>query len=222
MLESSAAQCPPELSSVCESAAVAGYCGVLSSYLQDACGAHEGSSLTRTVLFGLQRPPLDGGASVVRLGDDSTVDDVAPYLVPFLVTNARECLQISAPSAAVSALTPQMHALPPFVPSLSPSLLRLSGVLSVSLIQYLTPNSPNSPALPLSLSPSLPLSLLFSSPSLLSSQVRVDVCGCHIRSIHDQAARQGRAGERRGPCQGRHPGTTRKHSVVLCVCVCCV
>lgn len=53
------------------------------------------------MLFGLQRPPLDGGASVVRLKEDSTVDDVAPYLVPFLVTNARETLQISAPMAAV-------------------------------------------------------------------------------------------------------------------------
>jgi len=100
MLESAAARCPSDLRSVCDSQAIAGYCGTLAAYLQDACGAHEGSSLTRTVLFGLQRPPLDGGASVVRLEEDSTVDDVAPYLVPFLITNARETLQISAPVAA--------------------------------------------------------------------------------------------------------------------------
>lgn len=101
MLESSTAQCPSNLRSICDSQAIAGYCGVLAAYLEDACGAHEGSSLTRTVLFGLQRPPLDGGASIVRLGEESTVDDVAPYLVPFLITNARETLQISAPPAAV-------------------------------------------------------------------------------------------------------------------------
>ena len=105
MLESSGlAQCPGDLRSICASSAMAGYCGVLAGYLQDACGAHEGSSLTRTVLFGLQRPPLDGGASVVRLADDSTMDDVAPYLVPFLITNARETLQISAPLAAVRTM----------------------------------------------------------------------------------------------------------------------
>lgn len=105
MLESAAARCPSDLRSVCDSQAIAGYCGTLAAYLQDACGAHEGSSLTRTVLFGLQRPPLDGGASVVRLEEDSTVDDVAPYLVPFLITNARETLQISAPVAAVRSCT---------------------------------------------------------------------------------------------------------------------
>lgn len=105
MLESAAARCPSDLRSVCDSQAIAGYCGTLADYLQDACGAHEGSSLTRTVLFGLQRPPLDGGASVVRLEGDSTVDDVAPYLVPFLITNARETLQISAPVEAVRSCT---------------------------------------------------------------------------------------------------------------------
>jgi hypothetical protein len=105
MLESAAAHCPSSLRSACDSQAIAGYCGTLATYLQDACGAHEGSSLTRTVLFGLQRPPLDGGASVVRLGAGSTVDDVAPYLVPFLITNARETLQISAPVAAVRSCT---------------------------------------------------------------------------------------------------------------------
>merc|ERR1719498_1806059 len=82
-LECSAARCPGDLRSVCESQAIAGYCGTLADYLKDACGAHEGSSLTRTVLFGLQRPPLDGGASVLRLREDSTVDDVAPYLCHF-------------------------------------------------------------------------------------------------------------------------------------------
>ena len=105
MLESAATRCPSVLRSVCDSQAIAGYCGTLADYLQDACGAHEGSSLTRTVLFGLQRPPIGAGASVVRLADGSTVDDVAPYLVPFLITNARETLQISAPVAAVSSCT---------------------------------------------------------------------------------------------------------------------
>ena len=100
-LHDSVASCPAALRSVCSDDLTAGYCGVLAEYLRDACGAHQGSSLSRTVLYGLQRPPLEAGPSVVRLDASSTADDVAPYLLPFLITNARSSLQLSAPPAAV-------------------------------------------------------------------------------------------------------------------------
>ena len=97
---------------------------MLANYLADACGAKPGKvSASRTSLYGLQRPPVGGGATIVRVGEGTSVDDAgavsvrayqmqanishawflnygdapaAPYLLPFLLTNARDSLTISA------------------------------------------------------------------------------------------------------------------------------
>lgn len=107
-LESAAAHCPGGLIAVCASSKTVGYAGVLAAYLADACGAHPGkASASRTSLYGLQRPPLNGKKTILRLDASVSPDDAAVYIVPFALTNARDSLEFSvAPdgSATYAAL----------------------------------------------------------------------------------------------------------------------
>jgi len=87
-----------------ESNAVKGYCTLLAEYILDACAPENNPRNgfgARTALWGLQKPPrveIDGvrqPSFVVRVNKDCSMDDVAPYLVSFLLTNAGEELFVS-------------------------------------------------------------------------------------------------------------------------------
>lgn len=83
-----------------------GYCRVILSYLADAAGPSNPRRTVgeRTGLYGLQRPPLQNGLTCVRLEkpkganlphQDVLFDDVIPFVLPFLATNARAQLVVS-------------------------------------------------------------------------------------------------------------------------------
>jgi hypothetical protein len=65
-----------------------GYCQLLIRYLVDACGPKRGIG-QRTSLYGLQRPPVNGQFTVLRVEKNTSFDDLAVHLLPFIVTNAR-------------------------------------------------------------------------------------------------------------------------------------
>jgi hypothetical protein len=77
-----------------------GYARVLRDYLVDACASNpkEGEG-ERTILFGLQRPPLNGQKSVFRCGAAASLDELAPYVVPFMCTNASGQFEVSVDPA---------------------------------------------------------------------------------------------------------------------------
>lgn len=73
---------------------VKGYCHLLAEYLVDACQESPktgGGNGGRTVLYGLQRPPLDT-ISVIR---GSNMNEIVPRLLPFLLTNAQNSVCVS-------------------------------------------------------------------------------------------------------------------------------
>jgi hypothetical protein len=81
-----------------------GYCREVLAYLLDAANGPRRGMGQRTALFGLQRPPL-GTKVCIRLEkpaagsnaphSDRVFDDLAPFLLPFLATNAKDQLTIS-------------------------------------------------------------------------------------------------------------------------------
>jgi hypothetical protein len=75
---------------------IRGYCAVLIEYLQNACRKNPklGSSPIRTVLYGLQRPPLHM-KTILRCTSHSTYDEFIPIYIIFHVTNARNQAEIS-------------------------------------------------------------------------------------------------------------------------------
>jgi hypothetical protein len=74
---------------------VRGYLRVLSSYLLEAAaGPREGHG-KRTALWGLQRPPIDGTKTLIRADASTPFDDIAPVLLPFAITNARDQALVS-------------------------------------------------------------------------------------------------------------------------------
>uniref|UniRef100_A0A7S2NQ89 Aldehyde dehydrogenase domain-containing protein n=2 Tax=Leptocylindrus danicus TaxID=163516 RepID=A0A7S2NQ89_9STRA len=78
-----------------EKKSVRGFCCELANYIADAVGPKAEVGGDRTVLWGLQRPPLNGTMSVIRCGRHTTLDDMLPAAIPFIITNAREQLEIS-------------------------------------------------------------------------------------------------------------------------------
>lgn len=82
-----------------------GYCRQLLAYLADAARGPQIGVGQRTALFGLQRPPLEGGMTCVRVEQEGDVfDDIAPFLLVFLATNARSQVMISLdPSLSLPA-----------------------------------------------------------------------------------------------------------------------
>lgn len=83
------------LSSISDDA-VRGFCVLLIEYLQNVCRRNpkSGFSASRTVHFGIQRPPL-GMKTVMRCSSDASWDDVAPIYLLFHVTNARDQAELS-------------------------------------------------------------------------------------------------------------------------------
>ena len=67
---------------------------MLVDYLRDACGPRTGPGKARETLYGWQRPPLHLQVAF-RLGASTSLDDVAPSLILFLATNARDQLGVS-------------------------------------------------------------------------------------------------------------------------------
>eukprot|EP00040_Diaphanoeca_grandis_P031008 m.184694 g.184694 ORF g.184694 m.184694 type:complete len:736 (+) comp32203_c1_seq1:199-2406(+) len=81
------------LRSLCTTPSANGYIHLITAYLKDAAGVpHEGYG-QRTTLWGLQRPPINGHKTEVRVSKDTHLDEVLMTLVPFAVTNA--CTQLS-------------------------------------------------------------------------------------------------------------------------------
>jgi hypothetical protein len=66
----------------------------MMDYLRDACGPRAGPGKARETLYGWQRPPLHLKVAF-RLEASTTIDDVAPSLILFLATNARDQLVVS-------------------------------------------------------------------------------------------------------------------------------
>ena len=100
-----------------ESVAVRGFCVLLLEYLADATKPNTNPSRgdsantggpNRSILFGLQRPPMDGSVTLLRCGAATPFDALAPTLLPFLVTNAAGSVCISV-DPANSALVEQLQ-----------------------------------------------------------------------------------------------------------------
>ena len=83
------------------SESVGGFCLLLKDYLADAVGANRGNGKDtggpdRTILYGLQRPPLNGQYTLLRCGKGTTFDELAPTLTPFYCTNAATSVKFHA------------------------------------------------------------------------------------------------------------------------------
>lgn len=77
---------------------IRGYCIELVNYLEDATRENPkpGHGSSRTVLWGLQRPPLMTGLETcIRCSKDVTMDAIAPYVIIFFATNARHQMELS-------------------------------------------------------------------------------------------------------------------------------
>ena len=88
------------------SASTRGYLRTIFDFLNDACGAHNNTGIdhVRTAVAGWQRPPLSGTASVLRVSDTTSIDALATYLLPYLCTNAKECVHVSVDPANTAAV----------------------------------------------------------------------------------------------------------------------
>jgi len=97
LLTRSEASFPASISALMEKVedpCVRGYCSLLVDYLRDACGPRAGPGKARETLYGWQRPPLHLRLAF-RLAASASLDDVAPSIVLFLATNARDQLVVS-------------------------------------------------------------------------------------------------------------------------------
>jgi len=82
------------------SPAVKGFCVLLMEYLVDASGVQRGDGTgtggpERTILFGMQRPPLNGQKNILRCNAKTMLDELAPTLLPFWCTNAADSMLVS-------------------------------------------------------------------------------------------------------------------------------
>eukprot|EP00041_Stephanoeca_diplocostata_P025030 m.647146 g.647146 ORF g.647146 m.647146 type:complete len:811 (-) comp22654_c1_seq1:955-3387(-) len=73
---------------------VRGYLKTVADYLVDACGPKRGYG-ARTTLWGLQRPPINGTVTELRVSDTTSLDSALMYALPFVMTNAAEQLAVS-------------------------------------------------------------------------------------------------------------------------------
>eukprot|EP00038_Savillea_parva_P008693 m.178581 g.178581 ORF g.178581 m.178581 type:complete len:736 (-) comp14577_c0_seq1:1650-3857(-) len=94
------AQTPPtnmaarEMVAAAESVLCEGYMTLVANYLQDAASGPKRGYGARTTLWGLQRPPLNT-TTVIRAGTEADPQDLALYLLPFHMTNARSQVAVS-------------------------------------------------------------------------------------------------------------------------------
>eukprot|EP00929_Paragymnodinium_shiwhaense_P101337 TRINITY_DN6434_c0_g1_i1.p1 TRINITY_DN6434_c0_g1~~TRINITY_DN6434_c0_g1_i1.p1 ORF type:complete len:737 (+),score=169.84 TRINITY_DN6434_c0_g1_i1:85-2211(+) len=80
-----------------------GYGIVCLEYLLDACfEPKQGKTGPRTCLFGMQRPPIDGSATILRCENGANVDLLLLHALPFAATNAHEQVHLSLSSSAQS------------------------------------------------------------------------------------------------------------------------
>jgi hypothetical protein len=87
-----------ELAERCKDKAIYGYCLELVHYLRDATEINpkRGFGKSRTALWGLQRPPiLMGPKTLIRCNESATFDALAPVLLLFFTTNARDQFELS-------------------------------------------------------------------------------------------------------------------------------
>eukprot|EP01062_Namystynia_karyoxenos_P077737 TRINITY_DN7883_c0_g1_i1.p1 TRINITY_DN7883_c0_g1~~TRINITY_DN7883_c0_g1_i1.p1 ORF type:complete len:725 (+),score=264.83 TRINITY_DN7883_c0_g1_i1:84-2258(+) len=80
-----------------QSTSAKGYLVLLLEYVADVCKQNPKQSITgpRSALFGLQRPPLGTGDTVIRVGKQTSLDTALASIVPLAATNARDCLVVS-------------------------------------------------------------------------------------------------------------------------------
>mmetsp|Transcript_2700 Transcript_2700/g.4083 ORF Transcript_2700/g.4083 Transcript_2700/m.4083 type:complete len:706 (+) Transcript_2700:156-2273(+) len=81
-----------------ENATVRGYCFELLNYLEDSTKINpkRGSGISRTSLWGLQRPPIISGLkTLMRCTSHATFDALAPSLILFVATNANAQYELS-------------------------------------------------------------------------------------------------------------------------------
>lgn len=77
---------------------VRGYCTELVNYLVDATEVNpkHGHGSSRTVLWGLQRPPMVTGLKTcIRADEHTSLDDIGPHVLLFYATNARDQMELS-------------------------------------------------------------------------------------------------------------------------------
>ena len=77
---------------------VRGYCIELVNYLVDATNENpkNGHGSSRTVLWGLQRPPIVTGLKTyIRADKNTSLDEIAPHMLLFYATNARDQMELS-------------------------------------------------------------------------------------------------------------------------------
>ena len=82
---------------------VKGYCVTLLEYLIDATKENpkRGFGTDRTAMWGLQRPPLK---TIAYLHCNTSWDDLAPSLLLFLATNAKDQIVVSTENDSIKAL----------------------------------------------------------------------------------------------------------------------
>ena len=83
-----------------------GYLRAIFEFLKDACGPKDNTEHVhaRTCVSGWQRPPLSNTASVLRADATTSVDALAAYILPYLATNAKECLHVSVDASNTAAV----------------------------------------------------------------------------------------------------------------------
>ena len=83
------------LAQLARSEEVRGYLVVLAEYLSDACAVNPKRGRgERSTLWGLQRPPLRHGATVLR-AEGTDMDSLLMHLLPFAVSNAGDQVVVS-------------------------------------------------------------------------------------------------------------------------------
>jgi hypothetical protein len=83
-----------DLLDAAESKEVCGYCVEIANYLVDAAGPNEAHA-ARSVLWGIQRPPINGQMTILRCSKTNSLSDALPTMIPFLISNARDQLSVS-------------------------------------------------------------------------------------------------------------------------------
>jgi len=86
--------CRPLLEAI-EPGAERGFAIVLLNYLCDAAVGPRRGRGARACLYGLQRPPIDGRKTIIRCPAGTSLGQLAPYLIPFFATNARNQVEVS-------------------------------------------------------------------------------------------------------------------------------
>lgn len=106
---------------------VKGYCVTLLEYLKDATQENPKRSFgsVRTAMWGLQRPPLKT-KTYLQCGKSTKWDELAPALLLFFATNAKDQVVVSVPKSNnedIAALC-QKHGIPTVKTTVTEELLR--------------------------------------------------------------------------------------------------